>query len=59
MDTGLTSPIRSAIAQEVETAVPSTKQDLVTNMSVLIDSRLNTFLSNIQLKHKDMLRCRK
>ena len=43
MDTGLTSLMRSAIAHEVETAVPNTKQDLVTNMAALIDSRLNTF----------------
>jgi hypothetical protein len=47
MDTGLTSQIRSAIAHEVETAVSNTKQDLLTNMVVLIDSRLNTFYSNI------------
>jgi hypothetical protein len=43
MDTGLTSPIRSAIPHEVETAVSNTKHDLVTNMSVLIESRLNIF----------------
>jgi hypothetical protein len=47
MDTGLTSQIRSAIAHEVETAVSNTKQDLLTNIVVLIDSRLNTFYSNI------------
>ena len=42
MDTGFTSLMRSAIAHEVETSVSNTKQDLVTNMSVLIESRLNT-----------------
>jgi hypothetical protein len=43
MDTELNLPIRSAIVHEVETAVSNTKQDLVTNMSALIESRLNTF----------------
>jgi hypothetical protein len=43
MDTGLTSLMRSVIAYEIETAVSNTKQDLVTNMAVLIDFRLNTF----------------
>ena len=48
MDTGMNSPMRNAIVHEVETAVSNTKQDLLNSMAVLIDSRLDTFQSNIQ-----------
>jgi hypothetical protein len=48
MDTGMNSPMLNAIVHEVETAVSNTKQDLLNSMAVLIDSRLDTFQSNIQ-----------
>jgi hypothetical protein len=48
MDTGMNSPMRNAIVHEVETTVSNTKQDLLNSMAVLIDSRLDTFQSNIQ-----------
>ena len=54
MDTGMNSPMRNAIIHEVETAVSNTKQDLLNSMAVLIDSRLNTFQSNIQQSQKDI-----
>jgi hypothetical protein len=40
--------MRNAIVYEVETAVSNTKQDLLNSMAVLIDSRLDTFQSNMQ-----------
>jgi len=46
--------MRNAIIHEVETAVSNTKQDLLNSMAVLIDSRLNTFQSNIQQSQKDI-----
>jgi hypothetical protein len=54
MDTGMSSPMRNAIVHEVEAAVSNTKQDLLNSMAVLIDSRLNTFQSNIQQSQKDI-----
>jgi len=50
----MNSPMRNAIIHEVETAVSNTKQDLLNSMAVLIDSRLNTFQSNIQQSQKDI-----
>ena len=54
MDTGVSSPMRNAIVHEVEAVVSNTKQDLLNSMAVLIDSRLNTFQSNIQQSQKDI-----
>ena len=50
----MNSLMRNAIVHEVKTAVSSTKQDLLNSMAVLIDSRLNTFQSNIQQSQKDI-----
>ena len=46
--------MRNAIVHEVETAVSNTKEDVLNSMAVLIDSRLNTFQSNIQQSQKDI-----
>ena len=54
MDTGLNSPIRNSIVHEVETAVSNTNEDVLNSIAVLIDSRLNTFQSNIQQSQKDI-----
>jgi len=39
---------------KVETAVSNTKAGLLNSVAVLIDSRLNTFQSNIQQSQKDI-----
>ncbi|CAG2232085.1 unnamed protein product [Mytilus edulis] len=54
MDTGLDSPIREAIANEVKSVIASSKQDMLNNMSAMMNSRLNRLQSNIQQSQFDI-----
>ncbi|CAG2213405.1 unnamed protein product [Mytilus edulis] len=54
MDTGLDSPIREAIANEVKSVIASSQQDMLNNMSAMMDSRLNRLQSNIQQSQFDI-----
>ena len=54
MDTGLDSPIREVIANKVKNVIASSQQDMLNNISAMMDSRLNRLKSNIQQSQFDI-----
>lgn len=54
MDARLDSPIREAIANELNSVIASSQQHMLSNMSALMEFRLNPLQSNIQLSQFDI-----
>lgn len=54
MNTRLDSPIREAIANELNSVIASSQQHMLSNMSAMMEFRLNPLQSNIQLSQFDI-----
>ncbi|XP_076116600.1 uncharacterized protein LOC143084068 [Mytilus galloprovincialis] len=54
MDTGISSSIKDAISLEVKNAVSNLQQDILNNISTIMDSRLSSFQSNIRQSQQDI-----
>ncbi|VDI62018.1 Hypothetical predicted protein [Mytilus galloprovincialis] len=54
MYTGISSSIKDAISLEVKNAVSNLQQDILNNISTIMDSRLSSFQSNIRQSQQDI-----